>query len=59
MSIYATFLNITTTVGHNTGIVTSYKVDKKKQYMYIFINYDNVPGLTCYITHAKNNLKFN
>ena len=57
MSIDATFLNITITPGHNTGKVTSYKVDKKKQYMYFFINFDNVPGLACYITHAKNNPK--
>ena len=59
MSIDATFLNITITLGHNTGKVISYKVDKKKQYMYIFINFDNVPGLAGYITHAKNNPKCN
>ena len=59
MSIDATFLNITITLGHNTGKVTSYKVDKKKQYMYIFNNFDNVPGLACYITHAKNTPNFN
>ena len=59
MSIEATFLNITLTLGHITGKVTSYKVDKKKQNMYIFINFDNVSGLACYITHAKNNPNFN
>ena len=59
MSIDATFLNNTITLGHNTGKVTIYNEDKKKQYMYIFINFDNVPGLACYITHAKNNPNFN
>ena len=58
MSNDATSLNITITLSHNTGKVTSYKVHKKKQYMYIFINFDNVPGLACYITHAKNNPNF-
>ena len=59
MSIDATFLNITITLGHNTGKFTSYKVDKNKNYMYISFNFDNVPGLACYITRAKNNPKFN
>ena len=59
MSIDATFLNITITLGHNRGKGTSYKVDNKKQYMYVFINFDNVPGLACYITHAKINPNFN
>ena len=59
MSIDATFLNITITLGHNTGKVSSYQIDKQKQYMYIFINFDNVPGLACYITHAINNPNFN
>ena len=59
MNINANFLNIIIRLGHNTGKVTSYKLDKKKQYMYIFINFDNIPGLACYITHAENNPKFN
>ena len=59
MSIDANFLNITITLGHYTGKVTSYQIDKQKQYMYIFFNFDNVPGLACYITHAKNNPNFN
>ena len=58
MSIDATFLNITITLGHYTGKVTSCKKDKKRQNMYIFINFDNVPGLACYKTHAKNNPNF-
>ena len=52
-------MNITIKLGHNTGKVTSYKIDKKNHYMYIFIIYDNIPGLACYITHAENNAKFN
>ena len=56
MSFDATFLNITITFGHNTGEVTSSKVDKKKQYMYISCNNR---GLACYITHAKTNPNFN
>ena len=59
MKIDANFLNIIIKLGHNTGKVTSYKLDKKKQYMYIFINFDNIPGLACYITHAVNNPNFN
>ena len=27
--------------------------------MYIFINFDNIPGLACYIAHAENNPNFN
>ena len=59
MSIDATFLKITITLGHKTGKVTSFEVHKKKQYMYIFISFDTVTGLACYITHAKNNPNFN
>ena len=59
MNIDANFLNNAITLGHNTGKVTGYKIDKKKQYKYIFINFDNIPGLACYITHAENNPKFN
>ena len=57
MNIDANFLIITITLGHNTGKVTSFKIDKKKHYMYIFINFDNIPGLACYITHAEINPK--
>ena len=55
----ANFFNITITHGHNVGKVTGYKIDKQKQYMYIIINFHNVSGLSCYITHLKNNPKFN
>ena len=59
MKIDANFLNITITHGHNIGKVTSYKIDKQKQYMYVFINFNNIPRLAGYITNTKNNPNFN
>ena len=34
MSIDAIFLNITIKIGHNTGKVTNYKIDKKAIYVH-------------------------